>query len=139
MWLSRSDWLVIVYRFSRLPAVTRSLIERGTQTLLRSYTHTLSRPKNSRKYSSISEKFEPKMPRKAMKVIVELDIHTVRSLWNFELGIFGKKLVANDAMRSVFLFEVGLLFLLNDRYSNLFLGDMSWNISTRLWICLLES
>lgn len=46
-----------------------------------------------------------------MKVIVELDIHTVRIFWNFELGIFEFDLVANDAIRSDALVRSWISFL----------------------------
>ena len=80
------------------------------------------------------------MPRKAMKVVVELDIHTVRILGRLLEGILAESsAVANDARRMHAKRLCGrtnsAIFLLFVRFS----GDMPGNIPTRLRLCLSQS
>lgn len=83
------------------------------------------------------------MPRKAMKVIVELDIHTVRlhdDVWsNFKISP-RSQVVANDATQTRALELCWWLTWWS--YLSAFvhlLGNMPWNVSSRLWLCLSES
>ena len=103
----------------------------------------------SKHFSEQNNKQHKKMPRKAMKCIVEVDLHVVSMAWSMYFSIY--LLIISGRLLSLLQFQVPYLMVWKQypppmclvsncvsKFSFTFnLDNLSWNVFTWLWICLL--